>query len=174
MDIDTNHYSVPWKLIGAEVTVQVGGGQIRIHHAGTEVPATTRASATANARSIAPTCTASCRVVRTLRRCRRSGAARDRAVAALDPLIAGGGRRLVNAEGNALPAMLARLKLTVIRDRLDDLLDEAARGDLSLREALALLCRAEMSHREERRIQMGTGLAKFPHQCTLDGADLGF
>jgi transposase len=37
VDIDTNHYSVPWKLIGAEVTVQVGGGQIRIHHAGTEV-----------------------------------------------------------------------------------------------------------------------------------------
>jgi len=37
VDIDTNHYSVPWKLIGAEVTVQVGGGQIRIHHAGAEV-----------------------------------------------------------------------------------------------------------------------------------------
>jgi hypothetical protein len=37
VDIDTNHYSVPWKLIGAEVTVQVGGGHIRIHHAGTEV-----------------------------------------------------------------------------------------------------------------------------------------
>lgn len=37
VDIDTNHYSVPWRLIGTEVTVQVGGGQIRIHHAGTEV-----------------------------------------------------------------------------------------------------------------------------------------
>lgn len=37
VDIDTNHYSVPWKLIGAEVTVQVGGGQVRIHHAGIEV-----------------------------------------------------------------------------------------------------------------------------------------
>jgi hypothetical protein len=37
VDIDTNHYSVPWRLIGAEVTVQVGGGQIRIHHAGAEV-----------------------------------------------------------------------------------------------------------------------------------------
>jgi hypothetical protein len=37
VDIDTNHYSVPWKLIGAEVTVQVGGGQIRIHHAGAEI-----------------------------------------------------------------------------------------------------------------------------------------
>ena len=27
VDIDTNHYSVPWRLIGTEVTVQVGGGQ---------------------------------------------------------------------------------------------------------------------------------------------------
>ena len=37
VDIDTNHYSVSWKLIGAEVTVQVDGGQIRIRHAGSEV-----------------------------------------------------------------------------------------------------------------------------------------
>ena len=37
VDIDTNHYSVPWTLIGAEVSVQVGDGQIRIHHAGIEV-----------------------------------------------------------------------------------------------------------------------------------------
>ena len=37
VDIDTNHYSVPWKLIGAGVTVTVGGGQIRIRHAGIEV-----------------------------------------------------------------------------------------------------------------------------------------
>ena len=104
-------------------------------------------------------------------RCRRSGAARHRAVAALDRIRAGGGRRLVNAEGDALPAMLARLKLTAMRDRLDGLLDEAARSDLSLRETLALLCRAEVSHREERRIQMGTGIAKFPHQRTLEGFD---
>jgi transposase len=37
VDVDTNHYSVPWKLIGAEVTVQIGSSQIRIHHAGIEV-----------------------------------------------------------------------------------------------------------------------------------------
>ena len=58
-----------------------------------------------------------------------------------------------------------------MRDRLDGLLDEAARGDLSLRETLALLCRAEVSHREERRIQMGTGIAKFPYQRTLEAFD---
>ncbi len=77
----------------------------------------------------------------------------------------------MSAEADALPDMLARLKLTAMRDRLDGLLDEAARGDLSLRETLALLCRAEVSHREERRIQMGTGIAKFPHQRTLEGFD---
>jgi hypothetical protein len=37
IDVDTNHYSVPWRLIGAEVSVQVSGDQIRIHHAGIEV-----------------------------------------------------------------------------------------------------------------------------------------
>ena len=86
----------------------------------------------------------------------------------------------MSADVDALPDMLARLKLTALRDRLDSLLDEAARGDLSLRETLALLCRAEVSHREERRIQMGTsrksprdfaGIAKFPHQRTLEGFD---
>jgi hypothetical protein len=40
----------------------------------------------------------------------------------------------------ALVAMLTRLKLTAIRDGLDSLLDEAARRDLTLREALAFLC----------------------------------
>jgi len=45
----------------------------------------------------------------------------------------------VSADVDALPDMLARLKLTALRDRLDGLLDEAARGDLSLRETLALL-----------------------------------
>jgi hypothetical protein len=41
-----------------------------------------------------------------------------------------------------LPEMLGRLKLTAMRDRLDGLLDEAARRELSLAETLALLCEA--------------------------------
>lgn len=36
----------------------------------------------------------------------------------------------------ALIAMLDRLKLTAIRDQLDTLLDEAARSEMTLREAL--------------------------------------
>ena len=70
-----------------------------------------------------------------------------------------------------LPEMLGRLKLTAMRDRLDGLLDEAARRDLSLPEALALLCEAEVAHREERRIQMGLGIAKFPYVRTLEAFD---
>jgi transposase len=37
VDVDTNHYSVPWQLIGAEVSVEVGDGEVRIRHAGVEV-----------------------------------------------------------------------------------------------------------------------------------------
>ena len=72
---------------------------------------------------------------------------------------------------SSLPEMLGRLKLTAMRDRLDGLLDGAARRDLTLPEALALLCTAEVAHREERRIQMGSGIAKFPYVRPLEGFD---
>jgi DNA replication protein DnaC len=72
---------------------------------------------------------------------------------------------------SALPDMLGRLKLTAMRDRLDALLDEAVRRDLTLPEALSLLCQAEVAHREERRIQMGLNVAKFPYMRTLEGFD---
>ncbi len=50
-------------------------------------------------------------------------------------------------------------------ERQRRVLDEVAR------ETLALLHRAEVSHREERRIQMGTGIAKSPCQRTLEAFD---
>lgn len=37
VDMDTNHYSVPWRLIGAQVSVAVSDGKVRITHAGAEV-----------------------------------------------------------------------------------------------------------------------------------------
>jgi transposase len=37
VDVDTNHYSVPWQLIGAGVSVEVCDGEVRILHAGVEV-----------------------------------------------------------------------------------------------------------------------------------------
>src|SRR5918912_1809341 len=55
-----------------------------------------------------------------------------------------------------LEAMLARLKLPAVRGRPHD-----------------LLCEAEMAHREERRMRMGMGIARFPFVRTLEGFDFG-
>jgi len=77
----------------------------------------------------------------------------------------------LSAAVEALPDMLGRLKLRALRDRLDGLLEDAARQDLNLRETLALLCDAEMRHREERRIHMAMNIAKFPFVRTLEGFD---
>jgi transposase len=37
VELDTNRYSVPWRLIGESVTVSVADGEVRIHYAGQEV-----------------------------------------------------------------------------------------------------------------------------------------
>lgn len=74
-------------------------------------------------------------------------------------------------DADRLDTMLSRLKLTVIRERLDTLLDEAARQELTLRETLAYLCEQEVAHKEDRRIQMGLSIARFPFVRTLDGFD---
>lgn len=68
-----------------------------------------------------------------------------------------------------LIAMLDRLKLTAIRDQLDTLLDEAARSDMTLREALAFLVGREIARRDERRISMASKIAQFPFVRELDG-----
>ncbi len=60
-----------------------------------------------------------------------------------------------------LIAMLNRLKLTAIRDQLDSLIDEAARRELTIREAVALFCEREIARKDERRIEMSIGLARF-------------
>jgi hypothetical protein len=56
------------------------------------------------------------------------------------------------AEPAHLEQMLGRLKLTAIRDQLDSLLDEAAKGELTLRETLILFCEREIARKDERRI----------------------
>ena len=70
-----------------------------------------------------------------------------------------------------LLGMLSRLKLTAIRDQLDSLLDEAARREMTLREALAFLCEREVARKDERRIEMGLKIAHFPCVRDLDGFD---
>lgn len=70
-----------------------------------------------------------------------------------------------------LSPRLTRLKLTAIRAQLDNLLDEVARRELTLREALTWLCQAEVARKEARRLQMAMNIAKFPFMRTLDGFD---
>ena len=77
----------------------------------------------------------------------------------------------MNPGADTLPTLLARLQLTALRDQLDTLLDEAARREFNLREALTFLCQAEVARREQRRLEMATRLAKFPFARTLDGFD---
>ena len=71
----------------------------------------------------------------------------------------------------ALVGMLGRLRLTVIRDQLDSLLDEAARREMTLREALAFICEREVAHRDERRVEMAVKMAHFPFARDLQGFD---
>lgn len=75
------------------------------------------------------------------------------------------------ADPDHLTRMLTRLKLTAIRDQLDSLLDEAGRGEMSLRESLTLLCEREIARKDQRRIEMAMGLARFPFARDLTGFD---
>jgi DNA replication protein DnaC len=72
---------------------------------------------------------------------------------------------------DTLIGMLTRLKLTAIRDQLDSLLDEAARRELTLREAVAFLCEREVARKDERRIEMAVKIAHFPTVRELDSFD---
>ena len=67
--------------------------------------------------------------------------------------------------------MLTRLKLTAIRDQLDTLLDEAARREMTLREALGFLCQREIARKDERRVEMAGKIAHFPTPRDLSGFD---
>ena len=71
----------------------------------------------------------------------------------------------------SLLGMLSRLKLTAIRDQLDSLLDQAARSDMTHREALAFLCEREVARKDQRRIEMALKIAHFPCVRDLDGFD---
>jgi DNA replication protein DnaC len=77
----------------------------------------------------------------------------------------------VNPAADPSAPLLGRLRLTALRDRLDTLLDEAARRDLNLREALTFFCQAEVARREQRRLEMAARLAKFPFVRTLEDFD---
>src|SRR4051794_18548709 len=50
-------------------------------------------------------------------------------------------------------------------------LDEAGRRELTIREALGMFCEREIARKDERRIEMSIGLARFPFVRDLAGFD---
>lgn len=64
-----------------------------------------------------------------------------------------------------------RLQLSCIRDQHDNLLDEAARANLSARETLILPCEREIARKDHRRIDMALKLGHFPAVKELAGFD---
>jgi DNA replication protein DnaC len=72
---------------------------------------------------------------------------------------------------DALLGMLSRLQLTAIRDQIDTLLDEAARQEMTLREALSFLCTREIARKDERRVTMAMKIAHFPQARDLGDFD---
>lgn len=74
----------------------------------------------------------------------------------------------MNYNHEHLNELLKKLKLLTIRDKLDALLEEAARKKMNLREALTFFCEREVESKNHKRIQMGITLSKFPHVRTLD------
>ena len=80
-------------------------------------------------------------------------------------------KKATEAPIDRLDAMLVRLQLSGIRDQLDNLLDEAARANLSARETLILLCEREIARKDHRRIEMALKLAHFPAVKELAGFD---
>jgi hypothetical protein len=70
-----------------------------------------------------------------------------------------------------LVAMLNWLKLTALRTQLDNLIDEAGRRELTIRDALPLFCEREIGRRDQRRIDMSYGLAHFPFVRDLTSFD---
>ena len=68
-------------------------------------------------------------------------------------------------------SLLSRLKLNGIRERLDAILEAAAKEKVSYRELVYRLCCEEAEYKDTRRIRMGLTIAHFPSVKTLDGFD---
>lgn len=76
------------------------------------------------------------------------------------------------AEQEYLLNLLTRLKLGAIKDKLDYLLNEAARKEMNLRESLVFFCEQEVQNKDQKRVQLGINMSKFPFTRTLDQFDL--
>jgi len=68
----------------------------------------------------------------------------------------------MSLDNERLHGSLTRVKLTAIRDQLDSLLEEAAKRELTLREALAFLVEREVARKDARRTEMAGKIVHFP------------
>jgi len=173
VEMDTNAYSVPWRLIGERVRVLVTAETGRVTHAGVEV-ACHRRSAGRHGRIVdrahfEGVAGAAGRVARIVR-VPGYGEHEEMPVPVSVLLRPFGGVRSCGRRGlvmgvhtqDDLDRMLTQRKLTAMRDQLDSLLDEAVRGEMTLRDALAFLCEREIAREDHRRIDMSFGLLRSP------------
>jgi hypothetical protein len=186
IELDTNRYSVPWKLIGETVTVVVAERQVRVLYAAEEVAS--HAQNPADAPSVIERSHLVGIVGAHLVGVSWLGSQECRGGAAT-------GRHRLNC-CDRWPSMRQRLEGAGDDHRQEDQVkrrterpgtdaDEAqahghprsarhacwtrpARAELNLREALTMLCTAEVARKDERRIQMGMSIAKFPCVRTLE------
>ena len=70
-----------------------------------------------------------------------------------------------------LDQLLTQLRLSSVRDKLDNLLDEAARQKMNFREMLQYLFEHETANKGQKRLDMAMRIAKFPYVRTLEQFD---
>ena len=84
-----------------------------------------------------------------------------------------GGRCLVNPQLERVTRHLTRLQLVGTRERLDTLLQQAAREEVSYLDFLDRVLSEEVAAKDEKRTRMGVQIAHFPLKRTLEDFDFG-
>ena len=171
VDVDTIRYSVPHRLVRDHVDVVVEDQLVRIFH-GAELVAT-------HARSTEPFA----RVVDVAHYAglwrsalddaadTRPGAARTRP----RRLRGGRGRWPMSVVIHArVVEQLTRLRLRYVADRLDAVLNDAARTEPTYLDFLDGVLRQEVDAKQRTRVAMGLKIAHFPTVKTLDDFDFKF
>ena len=76
------------------------------------------------------------------------------------------------ATDTKLASMAARLKLTLMRDNMDDMVQTATEAKMNPRETLEYFFSKEIEQRESNRIKLSLMAAHFPRVCTLEDFDM--
>ena len=78
---------------------------------------------------------------------------------------------MVNPQMERIQSLLSRMKLTSTGDRLDLLLQEAARKEMSFLDFLDLVLSEEAASKDSKRTRMGIQIAHFPIKRGLEDYD---